>query len=274
MKHINSLFEVWAMTLLVVLRRRLGERYFTTAMFLNGLLLLCFGPFVGFVVLRAISPCLPDLLFPLTDNSSRVLAAWGLFPHLQFVLFYVVLGLRHRFANGARKKTGSHDYTFGIGEPDRAILRHFPGYGRFETPRDLERFFEPAVCAAIGAILLLFANWFGLYLLIGALCLYLTARRDFHEYDEICKDARDGQVIGQHLTDVTKAESTLKATPHTVRVAEKEKAHAFPSRKDAVAALPPSLRTLITRSKSDTEEPGTGNEGQEWHSPIYEKQHS
>jgi hypothetical protein len=265
---VNALSEVWAMTLLIVLRRNLGERYFPRVMFLNGLLLLCFGPFVGYVLLRAISPCLPDSLLPLIDNSSpwtRVLAAWGMFPHLQFVGLYFVLGLRHRWAIAGRKKTGAQDYSFSIGEPDPAILRHFPGYGRFKTPRALERFFEPAVCAAVGAILMLFANWFGLYLLIGAVCLYHTARRDFREYDQICKDARDGQVTQQHLTDVMKAEPTLKAIPHTVRLGEKEHEHAFPNIKDASTALPPSLRELITPLKKENEDPGTGKEGRDWH---------
>jgi hypothetical protein len=236
------------MTLLVLLRRQFGERYLTWGMIANGCLLLAgflaVVAIVCFLVFIRLSLAVPN---PFRDRMllPLLLIGWGLLAFVVFAQCYFTLATVHRIEIERRRRLGEHVYTQSIGQPvgmwSRGALGRFSQY-----PPNVERVIEPAVSVAGGLLLLCMLNWFGLYLIIGGVCLRGTAQRDRLNNREMEQDILDGQIYAEHMTTLVRGKDDADSQDFIVSLPESNSVgRNIPTVQEAFQSLPPELRNLV-----------------------------
>jgi len=250
----KSIIEVWAITLLVFLRGRFGIRYLTWGMVWNGCLLLVVFPvgvalfclFLALIVNGTLAR-----LFVGESIFRLFVIVWGFVPYIAFFQWFVGLAIYRRLQTQARAENGDAEYTRSIAKPAEFWLRCRVGR-MCRSATDVERILEPGAIIGIGAILILLCNWFGLYVLIGGICLRITAQRDFVDSGDTARDLRDGVIYAAHVAEEASLGEGDTADPvFTASLPPQEsQSLPLPSVQEAFSALPGELREFVRPLRS------------------------
>ena len=109
---------------------------------------------------------------------------------LIFSIFFLLCGTAHLIQAARRQVMREHEFSYSDGEPWDLLMKVAPFV---RDAWDFEMFFEPAVCIDLGALLLSFRNWFGLYLIICGVAIYQRASTKHDTRRALDLDLMDGR---------------------------------------------------------------------------------
>jgi hypothetical protein len=245
--------DVWSITLLVFFRRRFGARVLSPMMIGNQMVLLALFPFIMPIAAMVLFAGLPLSKLSggyLSYTTVFSLYAWGMLFHLPFSLACIVYSVRIYRESLKLTGDGNQSYSRLVGEVAEIWL-WLPYFRTRPDPWKIERFAEPAATILFGCALLALWNWFGIYLVIGGISLYRTARRDFIDYRQMSLDAKDGQYLSNHVeTMLQPADEFLMDGDHIVRLPDTSDLCSLPDAREAYTDLPIALQVLLRRGNS------------------------